>query len=79
MLRLMVVMVAVPLLGQAWPRTGHDYCDGWNTGYEVGACYQRSVGCVPPVPPLCPLPEMGADSYQDGYNRGFLAGLARGR
>lgn len=24
---------------------------------------------------LCPLPKLGEDSYQNGYNRGFRAGL----
>jgi len=27
------------------------------------------------LPPVCPDPVLGADSTQDGYNRGFLVGL----
>ena len=51
------------------------FCDGWDAGYAAGACYGNNF-CVPPITPLCPLPRIGEDSFQGGYNRGFLAGLS---
>jgi len=50
------------------------FCDGWEDGYKAGYCY-RQYACLEPLVPLCPLPRLGEDTYQDGYNRGFLAGL----
>lgn len=50
------------------------FCEGWSDGYKAGYCYQQ-YGCIPPIVPICPIPNIGEDSYQDGYNRGFLAGL----
>lgn len=32
-----------------------------------------------PIPLLCPLPRLGEDNYQGGYNRGFIAGMSKGR
>jgi hypothetical protein len=53
---------------------GGSFCDGWEEGYEAGYCYQN-FACIAPIAPLCPLPHLGEDGYQDGYNRGFVAGL----
>jgi hypothetical protein len=50
------------------------FCEGFHAGYNAGWCYQQ-YGCLQPLPPLCPLPNLGESTYQDGYNRGFLAGL----
>jgi len=49
------------------------YCDGWEKGYVAGWCFERPM-CLPPMPPMCPLPEFMLDTYQDGYNRGFVRG-----
>lgn len=50
-----------------------DYCNGWEKGYKEGYCYQVD-NCVAPSPPVCPTPLVNQDSYQDGYNRGFVKG-----
>ena len=50
------------------------FCDGWEHGYVAGYCYKQ-FGCLKPLVPLCPLPDLGENTYQGGYNRGFLAGL----
>ncbi len=50
------------------------FCDGWENGYKAGYCY-RKFACIEPIVPICPIPRIGENSYQDGYNRGFLSGL----
>ena len=50
-----------------------DFCKGWKDGYKEGYCYGK-YGCVSPVAPVCPVPNVGEDNYKGGYNRGFLKG-----
>lgn len=57
---------------------------GFKDGFKNGYCYsnnQSSYTCNPPIPPLTPLLQINENqnSYQDGYNRGFLFGQARRR
>jgi len=54
------------------------FCEGFKEGYKAGYCHNDSF-CLPPLPPLCPLPGLGETSFQDGYNRGFLSGLSNKR
>ncbi len=49
------------------------FCYGFQAGYKAGYCYQQ-FGCIAPIPPICPIPGIGESTFQDGYNRGFLAG-----
>ena len=50
------------------------FCDGFEAGYKAGWCYEI-FGCIEPITPLCPMPEINETSYKDGYNRGFLRAL----
>lgn len=50
-----------------------DYCEGFQDGYAEGWCYEE-FGCIKPIPPICPIPRIGEQGYQDGYNRGFQTG-----
>ena len=50
------------------------FCQGYEAGYVAGFCYGK-VACMEPMIPMCPMPHFGLDTYQDGYNRGFLDGL----
>ncbi len=59
----------------ATPAFANSYCDGFQAGYKAGYCY-RKYSCIPPLPPLCPLPRLGESTFQDGYNRGFTLGVA---
>lgn len=57
---------------------------GFKEGFKNGYCYttnQAGYYCNPPLPPLPPLPQLNENrnSYQDGYNRGFLYGQERRR
>ncbi len=53
------------------------FCEGFETGYIAGHCYGDTY-CIEPITPICPLPRLGEHSFIDGYNRGFLQGLAKG-
>ena len=46
------------------------YNSGYEKGYKEGFCYE-DYGCIVPVSPNPPIPAIGYDSFQDGYNRGF--------
>jgi hypothetical protein len=57
---------------------------GFKVGFSKGYCYTSKATsnwyCNPPLPPIAPLPDYlreRSDSYDDGYNRGFLVGRAR--
>ena len=50
------------------------FCDGFKAGYKAGYCYGKPY-CIARTPPICPVPYIGENSYNDGYNRGFLEGL----
>jgi hypothetical protein len=57
---------------------------GFKEGFKNGYCYsnnQSGYYCNPPLPPLPPLPQISesSNSYQDGYNRGFLYGQSQRR
>jgi len=53
--------------------TAPDYCDGWEKGYPAGWCWSE-VPCLPPVTPVCPVPQVNRTAYQDGYNDSFVRG-----
>lgn len=53
------------------------YCDGWEDGFEDGYCYEQGMSCVAPATPVCPIPKVGQEKYQDGYNRAFKKGEAK--
>lgn len=50
---------------------------GFSEGYKKGFCQDKGIGCMEPIPPIAPIPQIGEDmnSYSDGYNRGFKMGL----
>jgi hypothetical protein len=50
------------------------FCDGWEAGYIAGFCHNQYGGCLRPMVPFCPAPQLGRDTFQDGYNLGFIAG-----
>ncbi|MEX0995938.1 MAG: hypothetical protein WDZ45_02680 [Flavobacteriaceae bacterium] len=56
-----------------------DYCDGWEAGYCEGWKDVKGSFALCPLTPLCPLAELGKNSYRDGYNRGFKAGMRKAR
>jgi len=51
------------------------YCDGFLKGFSQRYCLLLGKTALDALPPVCPEPALGADSAQDGYNRGFLVGL----
>jgi hypothetical protein len=55
------------------------YCDGFVKGFSQRYCLLIGKTETDALPPVCPEPLLGADSAQDGYNRGFLTGLNAAR
>lgn len=53
---------------------GNTFCDGYKKGYKKGNCFEIEFCIEPTITPLCPLPKLGATTYEDGYSRGFLDG-----
>ena len=49
----------------------NSYQDGYKAGYKAGFCYGK-IGCVAPVAPYAPADLY--NTYQSGYNNGFVAG-----
>lgn len=54
-----------------------NFSNGFKDGYKKGFCHNQGVSCIPPNPPIAPIPTVNEsnNSYQDGYNRGFETGL----
>lgn len=54
-----------------------NFTKGFNSGFKEGFCYNKGLGCYCSIQPLAPItkPNESADSYRDGYNRGFQVGL----
>ena len=46
-----------------------DFAAGWKTGWVSGWKEIKGKNTYPPYPPY------GRDTYQDGYNLGFIAGM----
>lgn len=55
-----------------------DFCEGFSDGYQEGYC-DGNAYCVKPIPPICPIPNIGESTFRDGYNRGFKEGLRKKR
>jgi hypothetical protein len=51
-----------------------DFCEGWEDGYCEGWKDVKGQYAICPVTPICPIPEVGQNTYKGGYNRGFKAG-----
>lgn len=73
MKKLILLLLMIPLL--SFNVNTSSFCDGWKKGYVAGYCYQVK-GCIAPIVPVCPIAKIGETTYQDGYNRGFVAGRA---
>lgn len=52
----------------------NDFCNGWEDGYCEGWKDVKGQYSICPITPICPIPEIGQDTYRGGYNRGFKAG-----
>jgi hypothetical protein len=51
-----------------------DFCKGWEEGYCEGWKDVKGQYAICPITPICPIPEIGQDTFKGGYNRGFKAG-----
>ena len=69
MKKLILLFLVIPLFAFS-----QDYSDGFRAGYKEGYCY-NDYGCIPPIPPVTPIANVGEYSYKHGYNRGFKMGI----
>jgi len=74
--KLMLLLAVLFTVSSFTPNTQTSYCDGFKEGYSEGYCFEIEI-CNPPIPPLCPIPDIGRTTYKDGYNKGFNLGYKR--
>ena len=79
MLFLVALVLGVPTSFPILPVTEcradmQDYQAGFKVGWAEGWKYVKGEHSYPPYPPYPPYPKYGKDTYQDGYNDGFMAG-----
>ncbi len=56
---------------------GEAFDKGWQCGWDAGWKEIRGQYAYPPYAPYAPYPRWDNDTFQGGYNAGFLAGIAR--
>jgi ribosome modulation factor len=44
------------------------FCDGWEDGYAAGKKEQHDRTYITPI---CPIPKIGKDTYENGYSMGY--------
>ena len=54
---------------------GAAFSEGWKAGYEAGWKQVKGQLTIAPIAPIAPIPPIGQDTYQGGYNNGFVAGM----
>ena len=70
---LLVLLYTLPLIIFTSMQKSN-YCEGWFAGYPQGYCYDEPYNCIPPPTPICPIPDIGRNTYEDGYQDGFMKG-----
>lgn len=50
------------------------FCAGFQAGWT--SAYQNRR-LIPDIPPICPIPPIGGNTYQAGYEMGLMAALQR--
>ena len=63
MKKLLLSLLIAPVLG--FGQT--NFCSGWDKGYQDGLNSCMKAG----VSPICPIPPVGSDSYNDGYGLAY--------
>ena len=61
------------------PLASASYHRGFREGWNAGWRHIKGQHSLPPLAPIAPVPRIGEDNYQGGYNRGFAMGLDRAR
>lgn len=65
--------LVLALAGSGAAMAQGSFCNGYQAGYVRGWC-AGDFGCIAPIPPICPIPNVGQDGYQDGYDQGYTDG-----
>ena len=66
------ILIAIAFLSMC-AFAGSDFSNGYAAGYKAGYTYQ--CGTIAPITPITPIPDIGEDTFQGGYNKGFIDGL----
>ena len=72
-----LLLICSAIMSTTFINAQDGFCSGWEKGYNKGYCYNKNYGCYPTIP-ICPIPNIGRDTYTDGYNRGFVEGQSGG-
>ena len=51
-----------------------EYYAGFKSGWSQGWKSIQGQFAIPPIAPIAPVPRIGEDTYEGGYNMGFLMG-----
>lgn len=64
------VAVAAAIAAPAYAQSS--FCAGWESGWRAAF---ENRGMMVAMTPMCPMPRMGGDSYDAGFERGMVAAL----
>lgn len=75
MVRASAIAIALLLaLSPATALAASAYCEGFAAGWKAAF---ETRGKLVQLTPLCPLPPLGRDNYQSGYEAGLLRALSQ--
>lgn len=50
-----------------------NYCDGFRKGFISGWC-MNDINCITPIVPVCGIPRVNFNTYEGGFEDGFILG-----
>lgn len=69
------ILAAAIVLSPAAASAGqNEFCAGFQAGFKAAFETRRMI---PQIPPICPIPPIGGDNFQSGYEAGLLLALSR--
>lgn len=63
-------LAAAFVAGAAQAQTA--FCSGFEAGWEATF---RNRNMIPAITPICPLPRIGGNTYEAGFERGMMAAM----
>jgi len=78
-MKILLFVLLFAATSPATPAWETEFCKGWKDGYCEGYKDVKGQMALCPLTPLCPLPEIGENTYKGGYHRGFKAGMKKAK